>query len=60
MEINENENATVQNLQDAANSKREVHSNIGLQQEARTISNKQPDFTPKEIRKEQTKLQTSR
>ena len=45
MEINENENATVQNLQDAANSKREVHSNIGLQQEARTISNKQPLYT---------------
>jgi len=33
--------------------KREVYSNIGLPQEARKISNKQPSFTLKELKKEQ-------
>ena len=39
--------------------KREVYSNTGLPQEARKISNKQPNLTPKEARKRRTnKTQT--
>ena len=33
--------------------KREVYSNIGLPQDAREVSNTQPNFTPKELEKEQ-------
>ena len=35
-------------------SKREAYSNTGLLQEARKISNKQPNFTPKGARKRTT------
>ena len=35
-------------------SKREVHKNIDLIQEPRKISNKQNNFTPKDIRKRKT------
>ena len=34
-----------------SNSKREVYSDIGLPQEIRKISNKQPELRPKETRK---------
>ena len=34
-----------------SSSKKEAYSNTGLPQEAREISNKQPDVTPKEARK---------
>ena len=41
--------------------KREICSNTGLRQEAKEISNKQPNLTPKGARKEeQTKSKTSR
>ena len=40
--------------------KREVYSNTRLPQETRTISNKQSNFTPKELEKEQTKPKVSR
>ena len=44
-----------------SSSKREVYSNIILPQETRNISNKQPNFTPKELEKEeQTKPKVSR
>ena len=44
-----------------SNFKREVHSNTGLPQNTRKISNKQPNLTPKRIRKEeQTKSKVSR
>lgn len=39
-----------------SSSKRKVYSNTGLPQEARTISNKQPNLTPKGTRK-RTKTQ---
>ena len=35
-------------------SEREIHSNIGLPQEIRKISNKQPNITPKGTRKRRT------
>ena len=38
-----------------SSSKREVYSNIILPQETRKISNKQPNLTPKTIRKRRTK-----
>ena len=34
-----------------SSAKREVHSNTSLPQETRETSNKQPNFTPKAIRK---------
>ena len=40
--------------------KREVHSNTGLPQKTRKISNKQPNLPPKRIRKRRTKLKFSR
>ena len=39
-------------------SKREVYSNTALPQEARKISNKQPDLTPEGVRKRVTKSKT--
>ena len=41
-------------------SKREFHSNTGLQWEARKISNKQPNLTPQGARKRPTKHKTNR
>ena len=38
-----------------SSSKREVYSNTILPQETRYISNKQPNLTPREIRKEEQK-----
>ena len=38
-----------------SSSKREVYNNIILPQETRNISNKQPNLTPKAIRKRRTK-----
>ena len=40
-----------------SSSKREVYSNTILPQETRKISNKQPNFTPKAIRKEEQQQQ---
>ena len=39
-----------------SSSKREVYSYTSLPQETRNISNKQPNFTPKEIRERRTKM----
>ena len=41
-------------------SKREYHSDKGLPQETRKISNKQPNSPPKGIRKRRTKPKVSR
>ena len=43
-----------------SSSKREVYSNTILPEETRNISNKQPNLTPKAIRKRRTKPQVSR
>ena len=53
MEINENENTMVQNLWDGSKncSKRKVYSKTDLTQEARKMSNKQLNLTPKGARK---------
>ena len=54
LETNENENTTIQNLWDSGKqSKREIHSITGLSQNTRKISNKQFNFTLKELEKEQ-------
>jgi len=59
MENNENENKIVKSLGlTDSNSKRQVYSNIGLPQETRKISNKQPNLTPKESRKRKSKVQS--
>ena len=42
-----------------SNSKREVHSDTGLPEETRKISNKQPNLPPKRIRKRTNKTQSS-
>ena len=39
-----------------SNSKKKVYSDIRLPQEARKISNKQPNLTPKVIGKKRTKI----
>ena len=38
-----------------SSAKRKVHSNIGIPQETRKISNRQPNFTPKTTGKRRTK-----
>ena len=43
-----------------SNSKRDVYSNTVLPQETRKVSNKQSDFTAKELRKRRTKPKVSR
>ena len=43
-----------------SNPKREIHSITGLSQETRKRSNKQSNFAPKELKKEQTKPKLSR
>ena len=40
-------------------SKREVHSDTGLLQETRKISNKQPNLPPKRIRKRRTSTKSA-
>ena len=50
METNENAMYKTSGMQQNS-SKREVYSNTGLHQEARKISNKQPNLTPKGARK---------
>ena len=55
METNENENTMVQNCQGAAKAVlRGKFIAIGLHQEARNISNKQSNLTPKGARKRTT------
>ena len=51
MEANENENGPKPLGCSKSCPKREGYSNIGLLQDARKISNKQPNFTPKGVRK---------
>ena len=54
-ERNDNENTTVQKLgKHQSSPRREVYSNTGLLQEARKISNTQPNLTPKGARKRTT------
>ena len=48
METNVNDNTMVQNLQNVA---KKIQSNTGLPQEARKISNKEPNLIPKGVRK---------
>ena len=57
LETNDNENTMTQNLRDAAksSSKTEFYSNTILPHEARNISNKQPNLTPKAIRERRMK-----
>ena len=43
-----------------SNPKKEIHSITGLSQETRKRSNKQSNFAPKELKKEQTKPKLSR
>ena len=55
MEKNENENNGSKSLRcSKSSSKREGFSNTGLPQEARNISNKHPNLTPKGVRKRTT------
>ena len=58
METNENENTMVQYLWDAAKAvlRRKLIAITGLPQEARKISNNQPNLTHKGVRKTKTKL----
>ena len=58
---NDNENMTTQNLWDAAKAaktyKREVYSNTILPLETRKTLNRQPNFTPKTVEKEEQQQQ---
>ena len=56
LETNDNENTT-QSLwnTEKSSSKKEVYSNTILSQETRKTSNRQPNFTPKQLEKEEQK-----
>ena len=58
----ENGNKTHQNLWNTAksSSKKEVYSNKHLPQDMRKITNKQPNTTPRGIRKKKNEVQVSR
>ena len=62
LETNINKSTTVQKSMrcSKSSSKRETHSDIGLPQETRKISNKQPNIPPKRIRKRKTKPKVSK
>ena len=61
MESNENENKGPKSLGcSKSNHKRKVYSKTGLLQEARKILNKQPNLTPKRVRKMTMKPKFSR
>ena len=59
LETNGNENTTTQNLWECSKSspKREVYSNTILPQEIRKTSNRQPNFKPKKLEKEEQQQQ---
>ena len=56
LKTNENENTTIQNLWHTAKAvlRGKIHSNTGLPQETRKLSNKQSNLTPKGTRKRTT------
>ena len=56
-ETNININTIFQNVWDVIKA---VHSNTSLLQKTKKISNKQPNFTSKETKKDQTKLKVSK